>query len=49
MKVFREFLIRDHAWYSYDIQKVLKYRRHYLDVCNYMDMVEDYFDLDKLL
>ena len=48
MKVFREFLIKDHAHYSYDLQKVLRYNRDYLDVCSYMDMVEEYLDLEEL-
>jgi hypothetical protein len=47
MKVFREFLIKDHAHYSYDIQKILKYRRHYLDVESYVGMVEEYLDLEE--
>jgi hypothetical protein len=48
MKGFREFLIKDHARFSYNIQKVLKYRRHYLDVNSFMGMVEEYLDLEPL-
>ena len=47
MKVLREFLIRDHARYSYDLQKVLKYYKHYYDVESYMSAIEEYFDLEE--
>jgi protein associated with RNAse G/E len=47
MKVFREFLIRDHAHFAYNMQKILKYRRLYLDVESYVDMVEEYLDLEE--
>ena len=47
MKVFREFLIRDHAWYSYDMQRIAKYYKHYYGVESYMSAIEEYLDLEE--
>jgi hypothetical protein len=47
MKVFREFLIKDHAHYSYDMQRIAKYYKHYYGVESYMSAVEEYLDLEE--